>query len=296
MSFVGLSYGTLIGLLWAEAYPGIRPGDGARRRGRSRPQRAMSPSSDQIAGDRHGLRGTSTRPAPPTPRCPLRRAGGVLAAYDELARRLEAGDGQRQRRRARPSSPTPSFYATYGSERWPDLWHGHGRRAWPATCAAWPTWPAAFTGLVPLRAVRARSRCLDAPHPVGFDAWRAAADRAARASPRFGRHRSPTSCSPARSGPGRRQPRPHVVAADGTPPILVHREHRRRRHALRAGRAGGRRTSADGVLLTVDLDGPHRPRATPPCATDAATRYLVDLVTPAAGDPLLRDARSQPPG
>ena len=48
-------------------------------------------------------------------------------------------------------------------------------------------------------------------------------------------------------------------------------------HAVRVARA-----LAEGVLLTVDIDG-HVAIGDSPCATEAATRYLVDLVPPAPG-------------
>ncbi len=274
VSFVGLSYGTLIGLLWAEAYP--------------RSVRALvldAVVDPSIEGDVTGQQQVEAvddafdaihAACAADPSCPLHADGGVIPAYDELARRLDAGEVG-----APGVGPTQlayaAFSATYGSERWPLLWRAlaaglGGDLGEVAEMARW------FTGLVAY-APFALISCLDAPHPMGAEAWRAAAERAVSASPRFGRVAAnellPCAFWPASTN------RPHVVRARGAPPTLV------------IGSTGdaatpfeqAERVAADldrGALLTVDLAG-HIALGDSACAAEAATAYLVDLVTPAAG-------------
>jgi pimeloyl-ACP methyl ester carboxylesterase len=274
VSYVGLSYGTLIGLLWADAYP--------------RSVRAMvldgvvDPGAEgDVTGEKQveaidETVGAIDAACATDPTCPVRDAGGVLAAYDELARRLDAGEVA-----GHDVGPTQlayaAFSATYGSERWPLLWRAlasglAGDLAGMADMARW------FTGLVAY-APFALISCLDAPHPMGADAWRAAADRAARTSPRFGRTAAnellPCAFWPANTL------RPLVVDARGAPPILV------------IGSTGDAATPFDqaervandlrrSALLAVDLAG-HIALGDSACADEAATRYLVDLITPAVG-------------
>lgn len=274
VSYVGLSYGTLIGLLWAEAYPGsvramvldgvVDPGAEGDVTGERQVQEVDRTFDDIDAA------------CAEDPSCPLLGAGGVLVAYDELARRLDAGEVS-----GRAVGPTQlayaAFSATYGSERWPLLWDAlasglEGDLRGVADMAGW------FTSLVTY-APFALISCLDAPHPIGPAAWEASADRAAVVSPRFGRivanELLPCSFWPASTH------RPHVVKVDGTPPILV------------IGSTGdaatpfaqAERVASDldrGALLTVELAG-HIALGDSPCATDVATRYLVDLAAPAPG-------------
>ena len=105
------------------------------------------------------------------PTCPVTAAGGVLAAYDELARRLDAGEvggpgvGPTQLAYA-------AFSATYAATRWPRLWSalarasagdlvGHRRDGRLPTRA--------FVSYAPFALVT----CLDGDHAVGYEAWQA---------------------------------------------------------------------------------------------------------------------------
>jgi pimeloyl-ACP methyl ester carboxylesterase len=121
--------------------------------------------------------------------------------------------------------------------------------------------------------------CLDAPHPLGKDAWRKDAIRSARISPRFGATLANELLPCAFLPQGTFVP--HEVEAEGTPPVLV------------VGSTGDAATPfqqaeevakalANGVLLRVELDG-HVALGDSPCATEAITRYLVDLTVPTAG-------------
>ncbi len=272
ISFVGLSYGTLLGLLWAEAYPGsvramvldglVDPSEGNE-----------ATSVDQLQAVDLVLE-TVDASCASDPGCPVLDAGGVLAAYDALAAQVEAGAGAGD-----GIGPTQlayaAFYATYGAEHWPRLWQALadglvGDFDGIASMAD------AFTDLVSY-APFALVTCLDAPHQQGTEAWRADATRAARVSPRFGRILA-NELLPCAFWP-QSHARPHHVRAPGTPPILV------------LGSTGdaatpygqARRVAAElasGVLLTIDIDG-HVALGASDCATATTTRYLVDLTLPA---------------
>lgn len=274
ISFVGLSYGTLVGQLWAGWYPTsvralvldgvVDPAAGGARS-----------SDDQADGidEAFDAMGAACAAAPA---CAATPHGGLATAYDELARRLEAGEagadgvGQNQLAYA-------ALYATYDADTWPELWDAvasglAGELSGVADLAS------SYEGLVPY-APFAIVTCLDGPHPMGYDDWQEGAADFADASPRFGQALSnellPCAFWPA----GTYDPSP--VEADGAPPILV------------IGSTGDAatpyasavqvaRTLASGVLLRVELAG-HVAIGDSDCATDAATRYLVDLVVPEPG-------------
>ncbi len=256
VSFVGLSYGTLLGLLWAEAYPGslralvldgvVDPaaaGDVAAA--------AQVAAIDLTLDAMHAACAAD-------PACP---EGGLLPAYDELARRLDAGEIG-----APGVGPTQlayaAFSATYGDERWPLLWHAvadglSGDLAGVAEMARW------FTRLVDY-APFALVTCLDAPHPVGFAAWQEAAERAVATSPRFGRVAA-NELLPCAFWP-KATYEPHPVTAPDGPPVLV------------IGSTGDAATPIDqarhvardlesGTLLTVDIAG-HVALGDSACATE----------------------------
>jgi len=272
LSFVGLSYGTLIGLLWAEAYPQsvralvldgvVDPATGGEVVSREQLEAidAVFAAMDaSCAAD---------------PACPLSAAGGLLAGYDELNRRLEDGAG-----RGSGVGPTQlayaAFFATYGSEHWPRLWAAveTGLRGDLSGIAAMAR---SFTGLVEY-APFALVTCLDGPHPEGFDAWQAEADELAVESPRFGRSVSNELLPCAWWPPSRYAP--HRVVAPGSPPVLVIGSTGDAATPFEQA-AGVAHSLASGALLTVDIDG-HVALGASACATEAATRYLVDLAVPA---------------
>ncbi|MDP1805278.1 MAG: alpha/beta hydrolase, partial [Acidimicrobiales bacterium] len=167
------------------------------------------------------------------------------------------------------------FMATYGSDRWPE-YIGALRSALDGHYGGLRAMADDFTGLVPY-ATFALVTCLDTPHPVGVEAWRADAERARRVSRRFGAPLAnellPCAFLPQSTY------RPHTVRAEGSPDILV------------VGSTGDAATPYgqavdvaedldNGVLLTVDQDG-HVALGDSPCATDAISRYLIDLTRPA---------------
>ena len=271
VSFVGLSYGTLIGLLWAEAYPAsvralVLDGVVDPAAGGETSSLAQVEAIEATLGEIDAACAAEAA-------CPVAGAGGVLAAYDELAQRLDAGALSDPR-----VGPTQlayaAFSATYGPDRWPLLWKAlaqglDGDLDGVADMSSW------FTALVSYPPFAIVS-CLDTAHPVGFEAWQREGDTAARRSPRFGRMASnellPCAFWPASTYT------PHRVRAPGTPPVLV------------VGSTGDAatpyeqavtvaRTLERGVLLTAEVEG-HVALGDSQCVDAAVTRYLVDLATP----------------
>lgn len=274
LSFVGLSYGTLIGLLWADAYPTsvramVLDGvvDPALQGGV-----ASAAQIDAIDDVMDAVDGACAA----DPSCPVTASGGVLRAYDELARRLEAGELS-----GAGVGPTQlayaAFRATYGSDQWPRLWSAiaAGLGGDLSGVAALADSFASLVEYAPFAIIT----CLDGAHPTGYRAWQDDGDRLAESSPRFGRIVS-NELLPCAWWPQSRF-EPHAVVASGTPPVLVVGSTGDAatpyEHAVAVARSLSR-----GVLLTVEQDG-HVALGDSACATDAATRYLVDLATPPAG-------------
>lgn len=274
ISFVGLSYGTLLGQLWADWYPrSVRALvlDGVIDPGTS----GVSSSIEQVRGVDDVI-GAIADACSTDPACPVSGTGGLLASYDELARRIEAkevsgsGVGPTQLAYA-------AFYATYDVATWPRFWEavalGLGGDLSPVGDLA-----ASFTTLVPYTPFAIVS-CLDNVHPIGYEKWKQGATRIAEASPRFGRTLAnellPCAYWPAATYRARR-----VVAA-GAPPILVigSTDDAATPYASAVDVA---RSLSSGALLTVDLEG-HVALGDSDCADDAATRYLVDLIVPEPG-------------
>jgi pimeloyl-ACP methyl ester carboxylesterase len=272
ISFVGLSYGTAIGLRWAEMYPDsvralvldgvVDPAAGS-----------VATSEEQVAGVEDSVDAIANACAADAT-CPLDATGGFDASYDELARRIEAGEVTGE-----GVGPTQlayaAFYATYDAEHWPRLWMAIADGL-EGDLGAVAEMAAAFTRLVPY-ATFALISCLDAPHESGYEAWAGTARRHLRRSPRFAEILD-NELLPCAFWPSTNDG-PHAIEAPGTPPVLV------------IGSTGDAATPyeqavrvadrlADGRLLTVDLDG-HVAIGDSACATEAATRYLVDLRPPA---------------
>jgi pimeloyl-ACP methyl ester carboxylesterase len=275
ISFVGLSYGTLIGQLWAEWYP--------------ESVRALVLDSVVDPAVSNGATGSTTQArgveaafasmdaaCAAAPDCPLAEAGGLAKGYDELARRIEAGSVS-----GHDVGPTQlayaAFWATYDQETWPLLWAAvsdglDGDVSGIADLAG------SYSRLVAYAPFAVVS-CLDGSHPNGYDDWAAATRAFVAASPRFGATLSNELLPCAFWPQGTLEPTP--VRAPGTPPILV------------VGSTGDAATPYEtavavadrlgsGVLLTVDLDG-HVAIGDSECADAAVTRYLVDLAVPAPG-------------
>jgi pimeloyl-ACP methyl ester carboxylesterase len=275
ISFVGLSYGTLVGQLWADRYPGSVRAlvlDGVIN-----PVASGATGSVTQADGVDAVLDAIEEACAADATCPLTASGGVLASYDELAQRLEsgavtgAGVGPTQLAYA-------AFYATYDSETWPRLWSAIASGL-DGDLRGVSDLAGSYTRLVPY-APFAIITCLDGAHPDGYADWQESGDRFARSSPRFGRVLAnellPCAFWPAATY----QPQP--LDAAGSPPILV------------IGSTGDAATPYEaavevaeqldqGALLTVELDG-HVALGDSDCAAERVTRYLVDLAVPGAGN------------
>jgi pimeloyl-ACP methyl ester carboxylesterase len=274
ISFVGLSYGTEIGLVWADLYPtSVRA---LVLDGVVNPAATGAVSSESAVEGVAASVGRMAAACDAAPACPLAPTGGFDASYDGLARHLEDGTLS-----AHDVGPTQlayaAFYATYDSDTWPRLWQGiaDGLRGDLAGVDALAT---SYTRLVPYSTF-ALLTCMDGPHALGYDAWEAEAHRFEDRSPRFAVTLA-NELLPCAFWPQSTYT-PHAVTARGSAPILA------------IGTTGDTATSYDdakavvdeldnGVLLTVDLNG-HIAIGDSDCATEAATRYLVDLSVPASG-------------
>jgi len=274
VSFVGLSYGTLIGQLWADQYPAsvralvldgvIDPSSGG-----------VTGSTEQVEGVDASVEAMAAACALDAT-CPLAATGGMLESYDELARRIDSGTLARS-----GAGPTQlayaAFYATYDAERWPRLWDAIARGL-AGDLAGVAELAESYTGLVPYTPF-AIVLCLDGAHPVGFAAWQVEATRFARASPRFGRVLANELLPCAYWPPATYKPQ--AIEARGAPPILVIAS-TGDAATLYESAVRVSRTLASGALLTVDLAG-HVALGDSECADERATRYLVDLTVPEAG-------------
>ncbi len=274
VSFVGLSYGTLIGQLWAERYPASVRAlvlDGVVD-----PSAGGSTSSVTQADAVDAVLDAIDEACAEDDDCPVASTGGVLASYDELAGRLEGGAV------AAPGvGPTQlayaAFFATYDAETWPRLWSAI-ERGLGGDLSGIADLAGSYTRLVPYTPF-AIVTCLDGDHATGYEAWQNAADRFARSSARFGRVLA-NELLPCAFWPEATY-EPQSIDAAGSPPILV------------IGSTGDAATPyeaavqvaqalEEGVLLTVELDG-HVALGDSDCAEAAAIRYLVDLTVPAPG-------------
>ena len=121
--------------------------------------------------------------------------------------------------------------------------------------------------------------CVDSPHPVGAGSWKQFSDQLAARSPRFGAAIA-NEVLPCAFWPEPVTQQPHSVSADGSPPIVV------------IGNTGDPATPygqaedvarhlQHGVLVTVDARG-HTSGGNSPCASSLVRRYLVDLTVPPA--------------
>jgi pimeloyl-ACP methyl ester carboxylesterase len=274
ISFVGLSYGTLIGELWADWYPTsvralVLDGVVDPAEGGASASLDQADAIDNVVDEMDAACAADST-------CPLAATGGLLASYDELARRVEAGElsgagvGPNQLAYA-------AFYATYDGATWPRLWAAVAQGL-AGDLSAVADLAASYEGLVPY-APFALVTCLDGPHPMGYAAWTDSTADVALRSSRFGRALAnellPCAFWPA----GTRVPGP--VHAAGAPPILV------------IGSTGDAATPFEsavrvahtltsGALLKVEIEG-HVALGDSDCATERATRYLVDLVVPEPG-------------
>jgi hypothetical protein len=211
------------------------------------------------------------------PACPLRDDGGLGAAYDELAGRIEEGQAL-----APGVGPTQLayavFWATYDQDRWPDLWAAIDLGL-DGDLSAIRDRAAAFTSLVPY-APFALVSCLDSAHATSYEAWQASAAAKQTESPRFGAVLA-NELLPCAFWPKATLPE-LVVTAAGAAPILVVGSTGDAATPYATAVEVARRLES-GALLTVDQQG-HVATGDSDCADAAITRYLVDLTVPSPAD------------
>jgi pimeloyl-ACP methyl ester carboxylesterase len=275
-SFVGLSYGTMLGQLWAEWYPtSVRALvlDGVVSTGASA---SAVGSVEQAEGVERAFDAIADACAE-APTCPLVGDGGLTSAYDELARRVEAGTTT-----GSGVGPTQvayaAFWATYDKDTWPRLWDAVARGLHDGDLSGIAALAGSFMRLVAYTPFAIVS-CLDGNHPVGYDDWQESVDAFADRSPRFGRVLANELLPCAFWPPATYEPK--AVDAAGAPPILVVGSTGDAATPYQTAVTVARQLEA-GVLLTVELDG-HVAIGDSDCAEEVITRYLVDLEVPARG-------------
>ena len=278
LTFVGYSYGTFIGLGYAERYPtelralvldGVVAPD----------QDLEQAWTDQTRGFETTISRTFAR-CDADPACPVHGAG---ALYDRVAAKLERHripDGQGGT--IGPSELAAAvLLSAYDPSSADEMLRGLARADAGDGSGLQPLVQdyddstfdsyAGYVGVV----------CVDSPHPVGAAAYRAFAQRLAAISPRFGAAVA-NEILPCAYWPTAVEGTPHRVVAPQSPTILV------------VGNTGDPVTPysasqsvaaslAHAVLLTLDGGEGHTSGGRSACIDDAVRAYLEDLVTPAAG-------------
>jgi pimeloyl-ACP methyl ester carboxylesterase len=275
ISFVGLSYGTLVAQLWADSYP-----ESVRALVLDA---VVSPMSSGATGSVEQSEGVDSAVTAIAEACtessgcaPATDGDGLLESYDELARRIEAGEASGYN-----VGPTQlayaAFYTTYDSDSWALLWDAVDRGL-DGDLSGIAGLASSYTSLVPYTPFAVIS-CLDGAHPTGYEAWQEAGDRFEEASPRFGRVMA-NELLPCAFWPEATYER-HPIDAAGAPPILVIGSTGDAATPFESAVAAARDLDS-GVLLTVEQAG-HVALGDSDCAEAVATRYLVDLTVPAPG-------------
>ncbi len=273
LNYVGFSYGTHIGQLYAQRYPTkIRTMvlDGV-----------VDPSEgfeEFLLGQTKAFDASFERNARECAKAGARRCGvkDLGGSYDKLHKRVEKkplGSGDTQ------VGPAELATAAIMSAYWADGW----TRLGPALSRALDGRPSELRQLADTYtdmagyAAYAAVVCTDTPPPRGVGAYERFADRLRQVSPRLGgaiaNELLPCATWPVQAT-GEAQP----VTAEGAPPILV------------VGNTGDPATPysnavdvaatlSSGVLVTANMAG-HTAYGSDRCVTKVVDRYLVDLVVP----------------
>ena len=279
INYLGISYGTLLGLRYAALFP---------QRARAIALDGVVDPTQDFRGFCPGRRSPSTSGSTRHLRClPGQEGdrgcppGGAAAAYDKVVaarrdRSRSPGDG----RCLGPSElATAAIYATYDSTT-PALFY---KALIDALCGRRHTGmmqlSEAYEGSVKYT-LYAAVECIDSPHPVGPDAYQAFAHELEALSPRFGGAIA-NELLPCAFWPAPVHNIVGPVTAPGAPPILV------------VGTTGDSATPyqqavdvastlQNGRLLTFDGDR-HTAFGRSRCVENAETAYFVDLRLPANG-------------
>lgn len=276
MSYVGFSYGTLIGLRYAELFP--QGAEAVVLDGVVDPEHSLT---DLLRGQAVAFEDVIAEAFAGCPDggegCP---DGGAAAAFDRLAVAVE--DHSIPSSRGEDLGPSElsrgTLYAGYDEAIWPELYEGlaaaeSGDGSILASLAAAYDSLTAFT---PYQAVS----CLDSVNPMGSDGWAAFAAEMARLSPRFGAAIA-NEMLPCAFWPVVANPVTGPVAAEGSPPILV------------IGTTGDAATPlaqaervaanlADGHLLVYDGEA-HTAYGRTACIDDLVDAYLLNGALPPEG-------------
>ncbi len=276
ISYLGFSYGTHIGLQYAQQFP-----DRVRAMVLDGVVDPALGFEEFLIGQAEAFEAAFDTNAAACAAAGRARCGvdDLSAAYDKVARQADLEPLDADGRTVGPSVVATAAIQTFYR---PDGWQQLG----PALGAALagdggPLWDLAagyysFGDFTSYAAVV----CTDSPPPAGAEAYRAFAEEARRRAPRFGGAAANELASCA-TWP---EPAPDAAAsvqAVGTPTILV------------VGNTGDPATPYDNavavaaalhdaVLLTVESDG-HTAYGSDECATEAIDTYLIDLRTPPDG-------------
>ncbi len=274
LSFLGYSYGTLIGQLYAEAHPERLRAlvlDGVVDPAQDLPE-LLAAQTEGFAATFDAMVAACTE----DPDCPL---DDLAATYDDLAARVEtdpipAGDGDE----VGPAELTlAAVYAGYDDSPWP-VFADALTEAAEGDGALLAGFAAAYRGAASYGPY-ASVTCTDSPHPPNPEAWEDLAAELDAIDGRFGSAIA-TELLPCATweAPVARQPAP--ATAEGAPLTLV------------VGTTGDPPTpfaNAEKVAATLDdaallthEGGGHTSFSEPDCR-DVVARYLVDLSVPPPG-------------
>jgi pimeloyl-ACP methyl ester carboxylesterase len=288
LHYLGKSYGTFLGAVYAEFFPG--------RVGRFVLDGALDPRSTteqvnlgQAAGFELALGaflddclGTTTCPVSGDPRTARDQLDGFLADVD--AQPLPTGT---PRRLTQALAVLGIVFALYDETYWPQL-RAALASGLTGDGSALLMLADAYAERLPSGRYRTNANdaiyavnCLDRPSPQGPAEIDAALPRFDRASSLFGAYIAWSSL-PCHYWPFPPQRRPHPVHAAGADPILVVGTVRDPATPYRWARALADELDS-GVLLSYDGDGHTAYRRGSQCIDDAVDRFLVDGQPPEDG-------------
>lgn len=271
LHYIGFSFGTLIGLVYAHSFPG-QVGhlvlDGVVDPQQDLPGllTTQAVAFEQAFAVLDGACGARVA-------CP---SGGVAAAHDELVARLERDGPVGQ------VGPTELDAATlitlYDESLWP-IYTEALTDALAGDFGAIETLSDTFTQVVPF-GVYAGVECTDSPRPADRAAWAAFAAATTALAPRFGPGvaNELLTCAwwPVPAGPAR-----GPVTAPGARPILVVGNTNDPATPLANAQAVANHLES-ASLVVADIDG-HTAYNSSPCVRSLVSRYLLDDELPPDG-------------
>jgi pimeloyl-ACP methyl ester carboxylesterase len=264
MAYVGFSYGTFIGLRYAELFP-----DGAR-----------SIVLDGVVDPTHALTDLLRSQAAAFDEVLQEALGDSLAAWDELyaAVEVEPVPTEDGRELGPADVATGTTIAGYDEEYWPIL-RDAVDEALDGDGSLMLALADAYRDLGSYAAYQGVS-CVDSENPDGGEAWAAFAAELEAVSPRFGAPMA-NEMLPCAFWPAPSRPVNGPVRAEGSPPILV------------LGTTGDPATPveqaervaaglADGHLVVYEGEG-HTAYGRDECVDEVVEAYLIDGDVPADG-------------